>query len=451
MNKLDLNGLVDNARLNRFHYGNLFWCAVVVIFDGYDLAVAGVALPSIMQDMNVSPASAGFMVSSALFGMMFGAVIMGMLADAFGRRWTIAVSLMVFSTFTAAAGFTHDPTVFSVLRFIGGIGLGGVMPILVAQMTEYSPLRIRSTLVTLMFSGYSVGGMLAAMLGKALLFKYGWESVFIAAGLPALLVPFVFKYMSESMSFLNRKKRMNELRKIAIAVDPNLRSASSFDLYLPEAMKSERIGFTALFEEGRGVSTLLIWVTFFMGLFVVYALSSWLAKLMASAGYSLGSALTFVLVLNLGALVGAVSGGWLADRFNMKYVLAGMYACAAISIVLLGFKLPHSVLLAAVFVAGASTIGTQLAGYAYAGQFYPAAVRGTGIGWASGVGRVGAILAPVMIGALVGMSLPLKQNFVAIAIPSVIAAVAMLCVNHNRRAAMKPSSLASERTVEAGL
>ncbi|MCA8057417.1 MULTISPECIES: MFS transporter [Burkholderia cepacia complex] len=448
MNKIDLNSLVDNARLNRFHYGNLFWCALVIIFDGYDLAVAGVALPSIMQDMNVSPASAGFMVSSALFGMMFGAVIMGMLADTFGRRWTIAVSLLIFSGFTAAAGFTHDPTVFSALRFVGGIGLGGVMPILVAQMTEYSPLRIRSTLVTLMFSGYSVGGMLAAVLGKALLLKYGWESVFIAAGLPAVLVPFVLRYMCESMSFLNRKGRVKQLRKIAIAVDPNLRSASRFEPYLPEARKSERVGIAALFDEGRGVSTLLIWVTFFMGLFVVYALSSWLAKLMASAGYSLGSALTFVLVLNFGALVGAVSGGWLADRFNMKHVLAGMYACAAISIVLLGFKLPHSVLLVAVFVAGASTIGTQLAGYAYAGQFYPAAVRGTGIGWASGVGRVGAILAPVMIGALVGISLPLKQNFVAIAIPSAIAAVAMLCVNHNRRAARQTSPLAS---AEAGL
>ncbi|MBB5499388.1 MFS transporter [Paraburkholderia sp. MM5384-R2] len=451
MNKLDLSGLVDNARLNRFHYGNLFWCAIVIIFDGYDLAVAGVALPSIMQDMGVSAASAGFMVSSALFGMMFGAVIMGMLADALGRRWTIAASLLIFSAFTAAAGFTHEPKVFSILRFIGGIGLGGVMPILVAQMTEYSPRRMRSTLVTLMFSGYSVGGMLAAVLGKALLLKYGWESVFIAAGLPALLVPFVLRYMSESMSFLQRKGRVNELRKIAIALDPSLESAGSYHFKLPEALKSERIGLTTLFEDGRGISTLFIWVSFFMGLFVVYALSSWLAKLMANAGYSLGSALTFVLVLNFGALVGAVSGGWLADRFNMKHVLTGMYACAAISIVLLGFRLPHSLLLVAVFVAGASTIGTQLAGYAYAGQFYPAAVRGTGIGWASGVGRVGAILAPVMIGALVGMSLPLKQNFIAIAIPSVIAAIAMLCINHNRRAGGQSSSLPAEHAAEAGL
>ncbi|MCA8057388.1 MULTISPECIES: MFS transporter [Burkholderia cepacia complex] len=448
MNRLDLNSLVDNAPLNRFHYGNLFWCAIVVVFDGYDLAVAGVALPSIMQDMRVSPASAGFMVSSALLGMMFGAVIFGMLADFFGRRWTIAASLLIFSSFTAAAGFTHDPTLFSVLRFVGGIGLGGVMPILVAQMTEYSPLRIRSTLVTLMFSGYSVGGMLAAVLGKALLLKYGWESVFIAAGLPAVLVPFVLRYMCESMSFLNRNGHVNELRKIAIAIEPTLRSADSYSFHLSEADKAERPGLATLFAEGRGVSTLLIWVTFFMGLFVVYALSSWLAKLMASAGYSLGSALTFVLVLNAGALVGAVSGGWLADRFNSKRVLVGMFVCAAISIFLLGFKLPHSLLLVTVFMAGASTIGTQMTAYAFAGQFYPAAVRGTGIGWASGVGRVGAILAPVIIGALVGMSLPLQQNFIAIAIPSAVAAIAMLCVNHNRR--VEPSPFTSENAIEAG-
>jgi AAHS family benzoate transporter-like MFS transporter len=162
----------------------------------------------------------------------------------------------------------------------------------------------------------------------------------------------------------------------------------------------------------------MFWIAFFMCLFMVYALSSWLTKLMASAGYSLGSALTFVLVLNVGAIVGAVGGGWLADRFHIKYVLAAMYALAAVSITLLGYKMPTELLYVVVGLAGASTIGTQIVANAYTGQFYPMAIRATGLGWALGIGRSGAIVAPILIGVLVGMNLALQQNFVAIAIPA---------------------------------
>ena len=175
MRQIDLHAVADHARFGRFHAITLFWCALIIIFDGYDLAIAGIALPSIMKDMGVTPTSAGFMVSAALFGMMFGAIFLGTIADRIGRRWAIAVCIVLFSVFTAAAGFSTDPVTFSVTRFLAGLGIGGVMPNVVAQMTEYSPRRARSTLVTLMFSGYSVGGMLAALLGKGLLEHYGWQ------------------------------------------------------------------------------------------------------------------------------------------------------------------------------------------------------------------------------------------------------------------------------------
>ena len=164
----------------------LFWCALIIVFDGYDLAVAGIALPSIMKEMGVDATSAGFMVSSALFGMMFGNIFLGTIADRIGRRWAIAICIALFSVFTAAAGFTSDPVTFSITRFLAGVGIGGVMPNVIAQMTEYSPKKIRATMVTLMFSGYSVGGMLAALLGKGLIESYGWQSVFLAAAAPVL-------------------------------------------------------------------------------------------------------------------------------------------------------------------------------------------------------------------------------------------------------------------------
>ena len=139
MRQLDVHKIADEAKFNKFHALVLFWCALIIIFDGYDLAVAGIALPSIMKDMGVDATQAGFMVSSALFGMMFGAIFLGTLADKIGRRWAIAICIGLFSIFTAAAGFTHDPVAFSVTRFLAGLGIGGVMPNVVAQMTEYSP------------------------------------------------------------------------------------------------------------------------------------------------------------------------------------------------------------------------------------------------------------------------------------------------------------------------
>lgn len=433
MRRIDVQHRCDQARLRPFHFLLLFWCALIIIFDGYDLAVVGIALPSIMRDMGVQPASAGFMVSSALLGMMLGAVVLGSVADRIGRVRAIVICLLLFSLFTAAAGFTRDPVTFSVARFLAGLGIGGVMPNVVAQMTEYAPRRMRNTLVTLMFSGYSVGGMLAALVGKAMIEQYGWQSVFLAAGLPALLAPVIWKCMPESAAFLVRGQRTEGLKKILSAVDP---------AYVPRDTDTFATGGTSikagsplrqLFADGRGLNTVLLWIAFFMCLFMVYALSSWLTKLMAGAGHSLGSALTFVLVLNFGAMIGAIGGGWLADRVDIRYVLIAMYGLAALSISLLGVRMPVEMLFLVVGLAGASTIGTQIVTYAFAGQMYPAAARSTGIGWASGVGRSGAILAPVLIGFLVSAALPLAHNFIAIAVPGVIAMLAV-CLVRSRRA-----------------
>ena len=387
MKHIDLHKLADNARFNGFHRSVLLWCALIIIFDGYDLAVAGIALPSIMKEMGVSPTNAGFMVSSALFGMMFGAIFLGTIADKIGRRRAIAICIALFSVFTAAAGFTSDPVTFSVMRFLAGLGIGGVMPNVVAQMTEYAPRKIRSTMVTLMFSGYAVGGMLAAVVGKGLIESYGWQSVFLAAGLPVLLIPVILKSMPESMPYLIKTGQKARLQEIAGRLDPSYRPQASDSFDLPQQDRAAGAPIGKLFQDGRGFSTIMFWVAFFMCLFMVYALSSWLTKLMAGAGYTLGSALTFVLVLNFGGMVGAIGGGWLADRFHIKYVLVGMYLLAAVSISLLGFPVPTEVLFVLVGLAGASTIGTQIVTYAYVGQYYPMAVRSTGIGWASGVGR----------------------------------------------------------------
>ena len=433
----ELRRLADTSRFNRFHAAVLFWGALILVLDGYDLAIVGAALPSIMKDMGVDANSAGLMASSALVGMMLGAITFGTLADRVGRRLLISVCVALFSACTAAAGLTGDPYSFSAMRFLAGLGIGGVLPIMTAHMAEFAPARLRTRLVTLVFAGYSIGGMLVALMAKQVIAADGWQSIFYTALGPMLLIPFILLTVPESLPFLIKRRRFAELRKTIGMFAPDFTIPDNVRFHPPVEAASGDRPVRALFQDGRGLSTVMIWTAFFMGLFMVYALSSWLTKLMAMAGYSLGSALNFVLVFNIGAMTGAIGGGYLGDKFNIKYVLVSFYALGAVALTLMGYTKSTELLFIVVFVVGASTLGTQLLAYAYAGEFYPLAIRSTGVGFASGIGRIGGVVAPVLIGWLVSLKLPLEQNFFAIGIAGAIGTVAVMLINHSRSAAMQ--------------
>lgn len=439
MPSINIQHLLDESRFNRFHAMILFWCFLILVIDGYDLAVVGAALPLIMDEMGVTATTAGFMASSALFGMMLGAMFFGALADKLGRPKMLVLCIAMFSVFTAAAGLTHDPVTFSVTRFIAGLGIGGVLPIAAAQMGEFSPAAMRSRLVALVFAGYAVGGVLVAIVGKQLIAGYGWQSVFFVAILPLLLIPFILKTMPESVPLLIKQGRTDELRRIALRIAPGQPVPLDAQFVISAADRQSNAPVLELFQGGRGVSTVMIWIAFFFGLFMVYALSSWLTKLLAIAGYSLGSALTFVLVFNAGAILGAIGGAWLGDRYNIKHVLVGLYALGAVSLTAMGFVQSSAVLFVMVFIVGASTLGTQLVAYAYAAAFYPAAIRSTGVGFASGVGRAGGIVAPIIIGVIVGLQLPLEQNFMAIGLAGFLGMLAVVLINHRLFASRAPA------------
>ena len=444
MCQIDMQKLADDARFNRFHAKVLLWCLLILIIDGYDIAVVGIALPSIMQQMGVNASTAGFMASSALFGMMFGAMVLGTLSDRIGRRWALSIGVMLFSVFTAAAGFTKDPISFSVVRFIAGLGIGGVLPVIVAQMVEYSPKKIRSLMTALMTSGYALGGILAAVLGKQLIGEYGWQVVFIAAGVPVLLIPFILKLVPESMTYLISRSRNGELAEVARNLQPGVKHPADAQFVVPTADRVAGAPVSRLFQDGRGPSTVLFWIAFFSGLFMVYALSSWLTKLMAMAGYSLGSALSFVIALNVGAIIGAVGGGWLADKFNIKWVLVGMYALGGVLLYLMTFQTSTELRYLIIGAVGACTTGAQLVAYAYCGQFYPMSIRSTGIGMASGVGRLGAIAAPLLIGQIVALELPLEQNFLVIGAFGIIGSIALAFIKHGGPASVGQQEAARE-------
>lgn len=428
MEKVNINETIDNAKFSLFHWKVLVWCLLIIIFDGYDLVIYGVALPLLMQQWSLTAVQAGLLASAALFGMMFGAMIFGTLSDRLGRKKTIMICVTLFSGFTFLGAFATNPVEFAILRFIAGLGIGGVMPNVVALMTEYAPKKIRSTLVAIMFSGYAIGGMTSALLGAWLVKDMGWQIMFLIAGIPLLMLPIIWKFLPEALAFLIKSGKEEQAKQIINKLLPTRDIHQNTQLVFNENIHHEA-PVKALFQDGRAFSTFMFWIAFFMCLLMVYALGSWLPKLMLQAGYSLGASMLFLFALNIGGMVGAIGGGALADRFHLKPVITSMFVIGAAALILLGFNSPQIFLYSLIALAGAATIGSQILLYTFVAQFYPTTVRSTGMGWASGIGRIGAIIGPVLTGALLTFELPHQMNFLAIAIPGVIAAFAIFLVN----------------------
>ncbi|CAI3141203.1 4-hydroxybenzoate transporter PcaK [Acinetobacter calcoaceticus] len=445
--KVNINELIDKASFTSFHWKVLIWCLLIIIFDGYDLVIYGVALPLLMQQWSLTAVEAGLLASAALFGMMFGAMIFGTLSDKLGRKKTILICVTLFSGFTFIGAFAKGPTEFAILRFIAGLGIGGVMPNVVALMTEYAPKKIRSTLVAIMFSGYAIGGMTSALLGAWLVKDMGWQIMFLLAGIPLLLLPLIWKFLPESLAFLVKSNQSEQAKSIVSKIAPQTQVNANTQLVLNESTTTEA-PVRALFQQGRTFSTFMFWIAFFMCLLMVYALGSWLPKLMLQAGYSLGASMLFLFALNIGGMVGAIGGGALADRFHLKPVITIMFIVGSAALILLGINSPQFILYSLIAIAGAATIGSQILLYTFVAQFYPTALRSTGMGWASGIGRIGAIIGPVLTGALLTFELPHQMNFLAIAIPGVIAALAIFMVNLKASvAAQTPSTFNPQNTL----
>ena len=444
---VDIGSVVDKAKFTSFHFNVVAWCLLIILFDGYDLAINGVVLPLLMQEWGLSAVQAGMLASTALAGMMFGAIFFGSLADKIGRKKVIMICIVLFSGLTFAGGFASNPTEFAILRFFAGLGIGGVMPNLVALTSEYAPQKMRSTLVTTMFSGYAVGGVMAALLGSWFTPNFGWQIMFFIAGIPLFLLPLIWKFLPESLAFIVKENKQEEARRIACRLAPDLSVNAKMIFTLPKVDIPEAANVASLFRRGRTTNTLLFWLAFFTCLLTMYALSSWLPKLMMAAGYSMDNSLMFMMVMNIGAVVGIIGGGILADRFHLKPVLMCLGMLGGIVMSLMGFQSNQFLLYILVFLAGAASIGSQMLLYSYVAQYYPLAIRSTGIGWSSAIGRMGAIVGPILIGSLLGMNLPAYINFIVVGIPVLITAIAVALIVHEDKS--EKIAVSSAVTVKA--
>lgn len=240
-------------------------------------------------------------------------------------------------------------------------------------------------------------------------------------------MPVLYKLLPESINYYIKNNKKSELVNVLNQVEVNGQYTIDNHYVLHEERKNEVKGFPIkqLFQKGRTLSTLMFWIAFFMCLFVMYGLSTWLPQIMGEAGYELGSSLMLLVTLNLGAVVGAIVGGKLADRFGSKVVLVSFLILGFGTLTILSFKPSMFMLYLLLAIAGGTTTGTQIITNAYVSQYYPNEIRSTGVGWALGIGRIGGILAPTFCGILLDMKLSLQVNFLAFAIPCIIAAIAI--------------------------
>ncbi|MCI9869475.1 MFS transporter [Arthrobacter humicola] len=381
-------------------------CWLLVVFDGYDLIVYGTVQSSLISETGwgLTKATAGTIGSMAFVGMMIGAIFAGRMADSWGRRRTILGCAIVFSIFTILCAFAPNAAVFGGLRLLAGIGLGGLVPSANALVAELVPTKWRSTIATLMMSGVPIGGSIAALVGIQLIPAFGWESMFLVAVLALMIVvPLGLKYLPETLAPVSAEDRRTR----------NLKEPIGFKSLL----RAPYLGVSLLFALAT-IATLFAW----------YGLGTWLPNLMQLAGYNLGSALTFALALNLGAVAGSVITAWAGTRFGPIPTAIAAAAVAAGALVVLVTGPPVTVVYLMLVLAGVGTHGTQCLIIAAVASHYPGHLRGTALGWALGTGRIGAVAAPQIGGLLLAAGLGVNSNFLAFAGAAAIAAVLLAAV-----------------------
>ncbi|MGW5434353.1 MFS transporter [Streptomyces sp. NPDC004059] len=394
------SGTTRRTGTDRRNVWTVVLCWITVMLEGYDLVVLGAIIPTLLKThhLGMTAGDATTVATLSLVGVAIGAVLVGPLADRLGRRLLLIGSVVLFSVFTLLVPLAGSVTMFAVLRLIAGLGLGACMPVSLTMMSEHMPAERRARASTLTMTGYHTGAVITSLL--ALQVTTNWQVLFYVLGGAGLVVAVVQWFrLPESEAFVRAK----------------------------EAPASSRVPFTELLKPAYLRAGIGIWVASFMGLLLVYGLNTWLPKLMNDAGYPVPTAVTQLLVLNVGGVAGLVLGGFVADRRGIKLTTLAWFAVSVAMLACLSITMHSDLLLnTVVFFTGVFVFSAQVLVYAYVTHFYPAPVRGTALGSASGIGRIGSIVGPSITGALVAAGIGHPWGFYFFAAVAVLGFVAVL-------------------------
>ncbi|TAH50467.1 MAG: MFS transporter [Betaproteobacteria bacterium] len=425
---LDVQTFLDNNPFSGFQWRIFALCFTIVLLDGFDTAAIGYIAPSLIKEWGVTKPALAPVLSAALFGLAAGALLAGPLADRLGRKRVLTGSVLLFAVACLASGFAADLQSLTLWRFVTGLGLGAAMPNAVTLMSEYCPTKRRATLTNAMFCGFPLGAAFGGFLAAWMIPTFGWRSVLILGGVaPLVLTVLLLWLLPESIRYMVAKgQAMDKIRKVLGHISATAVNATSFVLSESKSVAEGKSGLAVVFSRSYAVGSVMLWLAYFMGLVIFYALINWMPVLFKEAGLEPKDATLIAALFPLGG-VGAVLFGWLMDRFNANRIIAIGYGLTAVAIYAIGQVVGNvGLLVVVVFVAGAVMNTSQSSLPALAAGFYPTAGRASGVAWMLGIGRFGGIAGSFLVAELTARQMGFGEIFAIVAIPAVVAAIALL-------------------------
>ncbi|WAC74471.1 aromatic acid/H+ symport family MFS transporter [Roseateles sp. SL47] len=433
---IDVKAFIDERPISTFQWLLVALCFLVVTADGVDVAIMGFLAPAIIQEWGISRPAFGLVMSAAPIGLVIGALVAGPSADRFGRRKVLIASVFLFGIFTILTAYTTSPASMALLRLLSGIGLGAAMPNTTTLLSEYAPTRKRSLLITVMFTGFNLGSALVGFAAAALIPTHGWRTVLLLGGaFPLVLVPVLVWLLPESARLLTVQGKSRPRIAALLNRVCGARFTGQENFVSNEPPMASRTPIGMLFSQGFAKVTLALWVTYFMGLMVIYLLTGWLPTLMKDAGLPISTAANVTAMFQIGGTIGAIAVGWIMDRTRPAGVIGAAYLLGGVCVLAVGEAGAVSPMLALlVFSAGFFMSGAQTGLNAFAPSCYPTVARATGVSWMLGMGRFGSILGSAFGGALLGMGWGFGGILSMLAVPAALAAVAIVTTQWWNRA-----------------
>ena len=412
---LDVGALIETRPVGPAQWTVIGLCAFVAMLDGMDLQSIGLAAPAMSAQLQIAPQAFGVVFSAALAGLALGAFLFGPVADRVGRKCVLVVATLCFGVFTLTTAYADNFPELLVARFLTGVGLGGAMPSFISLASEYVPKARQAAVVGLLWAGFPLGGVVGGLLGSWIIPTYGWQSIFLVGGiLPILLSMILAVALPESVSFLVMAGTSQaRISRALLRVFPDVSMAGEIRYEFAKEI-APRTTVLELFRSGRAAGTLLLWASFFFAFMILVTNSAWSPILLRRVGIAPEQTALALALFNFGSLFGSAAAGVLLGRFGLIRVLPPTLTLGAMAYVTVGWSAPS---LDAVM--GAEGLFGLLLGCASSGLIalaaitYPVVIRSTGVGWATGIGRLGSVAGPLAVGLMVSAQWDVRTIFLA--------------------------------------
>ena len=394
---MDLVSRVQRLPVGKFHYSLLVVIGLGWMFDAMDTGLISFILAKMAEDWAMTPSEKGWVVSIGFVGMAIGAVFSGGLADRIGRKAVFASTLVIYSLATAACAFAPNLTWLLVFRFIVGLGLGGQLPVAVTLVSEYIPAPVRGRFIVLLESFWGLGWLCAALIAYFVIPHFDWHAAFLVGGLPALYAWVIWKKVPESVPYLINRGRIEEAHQLVQSLERRCGVEVIEDIEVQPVAAKQNISFSQLWSGIFARRTLMLWLIWFGIVYSYYGIFTWLPSLLVKQGYSIVQSFEYVLVMILAQLPGYVAAAWLVEKLGRKATLAGFIGMCALSAYFFGQADSVALIVLWGCLMSFFNLGAWGVLYTYTPEQYPTNIRAFGSGWASAIGRMGGIVAPLVV------------------------------------------------------